>query len=459
MRSLLTAAVALFATVVSAVSTSGNRLLVLLDNVEDKTSYTSFFGDLSGRGYDITYETPRSEELALFRLGEKNYDHILFLPTKIKGLGPNLTPNILVDFVNAEGNILIAQSSTHTTSTSLASFLSQLDIILPFERTGLVVDHFNYDTVSASEKHDVLVLDGPKPVRTGAKPLLSLGEGDVVAFPHTVGHALGAGQLLTPILRAPTTAYSYNPSEQGEVLDPEELFGAGVQLGLVSAFQARNSARVVLLGSAESLQDKWFGAKVARLDGSKVPAANREFARKLSAWTFQELGVVRVNWVRHHLKDGDETAPELYIIKNDVTFAISLSEYAFDSWTPLELDAADELQLEFSMLSPFHRLNLDLVSRTDDAAVYGTSFRLPDQHGIFNFRVNYKRPLLTYVDEKHTVSVRQIAHDEWPRSYVISAAWPWVSGIGATITGWLIFCGVWMYGKTTAPVAAGKKNA
>lgn len=229
-----------------------------------------------------------------------------------------MTPNILVDFVNAHGNILIAQSSTHTTSTSLASFLSQIDITLPFERTGLVVDHFNYDTVSASEKHDVLVLDSPQPIRSGVKPLLSLPTGHVIAFPHAVGHALGAGQLLTPILRAPATSYSYNPTEQSEVLDPEELFGAGNQLSLVSAFQARNSARVVLLGSAESLQDKWFDAKVARLGGNKVPAANREFAKKLSAWTFQELGVLRVNSVRHHLKNGNETAPELYIIKNEV---------------------------------------------------------------------------------------------------------------------------------------------
>lgn len=110
------------------------------------------------------------------------------------------------------------------------------------------------------------------------------------------------------------------------------------------------------------------------------------------------------------------------------------------------------------MLSPFHRLNLEPVTRTADATVFGTSFKLPDQHGIFNFRVNYKRPLLTYVDEKHQVSVRQIAHDEWPRSYVISAAWPWVSGIGATITGWLIFCGVWLYTKTTPAPTVAKKN-
>lgn len=48
MRFFLAAAVALFATVVSAVSSSGNRLLVLLDNAEDKAAYTSFLGDLSG---------------------------------------------------------------------------------------------------------------------------------------------------------------------------------------------------------------------------------------------------------------------------------------------------------------------------------------------------------------------------------------------------------------------------
>lgn len=294
-----------------------------------------------GRGYDITYETPRSEELALFRLGEKNYDHILFLPTKVKGkkrnsphyslphwaqethassspgLGPNLTPNLLVDFVNAEGNILIAQSSTHTTSTSLAGFLTQLDIHLPYERTGLVVDHFAYDTVSASEKHNVLVLDSPQPIRAGVKPLFSLPEGDVLAFPNSVGHALGAGQLLSPILRAPSTAYSYNPKEQAEVIEADDLFGAGAQLNLVSAFQARNSARVVLLGSAEMLQDKWFGAKVARPDAKKTPAANREFAKRLSAFTFQELGVLRVNSVEHRLVGGNETNPEMYRVKNE----------------------------------------------------------------------------------------------------------------------------------------------
>ena len=37
------------------------------------------------RGFDIAYETPKSESVNLFHLGEKTYDHVLLLPTKIKG--------------------------------------------------------------------------------------------------------------------------------------------------------------------------------------------------------------------------------------------------------------------------------------------------------------------------------------------------------------------------------------
>ncbi|CRK27710.1 hypothetical protein BN1708_018306, partial [Verticillium longisporum] len=63
-------------------------------------------------------------------------------------LGPNLTPNILVQFVNAEGNILLTTSSASTIPSTVANLLAEFDISLPLERTGLVVDHFNYDTIS-----------------------------------------------------------------------------------------------------------------------------------------------------------------------------------------------------------------------------------------------------------------------------------------------------------------------
>ena len=101
------------------------------------------------------------------------------------------------------------------------------------------------------------------------------------------------------------------------------------------------------------------------------------------------------------------------------------------------------------MLSPFHRLSLslDAAHSTAEAAAYTASFKLPDQHGIFNFRVNYKRPFLTSVDEKRQVTVRHFAHDEWPRSFRISGAWVWICGIGVTVAGWVGFVAVWLWSE------------
>ena len=142
------------------------------------------------------------------------------------------------------------------------------------------------------------------------------------------------------------------------------------------------------------------------------------------------------------------------------TYTVSLSELSWDKWVPFIVPAGDDLQLEFSMLSAFQRLALNLLpaQTTADAAVYTTSFKLPDQHGIFNFLINYKRPFLTSINEKITVSVRHMAHDEWPRSFVISGAWPWITGIGATVTGWLAFCALWMYSKPVGQAPAIKKT-
>lgn len=129
------------------------------------------------------------------------------------------------------------------------------------------------------------------------------------------------------------------------------------------------------------------------------------------------------------------------------TYNIELSEYSWDKWVPFTLPANDELQLEFSMLSPFHRVPLKVASTTPTSTIYTASFQLPDQHGIFNFKVNYKRPFLSNVEAKNTVTVRHFAHDEWPRSWVISGAWPWIAGIGVTVTGWVAFVALWLWSK------------
>ena len=152
----------------------------------------------------------------------------------------------------------------------------------------------------------------------------------VTAFPRSVAQELGiSSSLLTPIVHAPDTAYSFNPKEETETV--EEPFAVGSQISIVSALQARNSARFTILGSVEALENTWFDAKVKPVGGREVKTSNREFAKRLSEWTFMETGVLRVGKVEHHLStipavgSGNDSVtqigylnPKIYRIKNDV---------------------------------------------------------------------------------------------------------------------------------------------
>ena len=110
------------------------------------------------------------------------------------------------------------------------------------------------------------------------------------------------------------------------------------------------------------------------------------------------------------------------------------------------------------MLSPFHRLDLRPISTTVNSTLYSTTFETPDQHGIFTFRVNYKRPFLTNIDVKREVTVRHFAHDEYPRSWQITAGWTWIAGIWVTVAGWLAFVGIWLYSEPAYERSQGKKT-
>ncbi|KAL8674166.1 MAG: hypothetical protein Q9168_001417 [Polycauliona sp. 1 TL-2023] len=421
-RLLFLVFVALFSAVY-ALSSSGNRLLVVTeDSAADKEKYSTFWSDLESRGYRLAFEAPKNDKLALFKHGERAFDHIILLPTKVKdeGLGPSLTPNLLLEFINNNGNILLALSAESPVPTTISSLLLELDIHLPPDRTSLIVDHFNYDTISAAEKHDVLVLPKPSPLRPDVKSYF--GSGGLIAFPRAIAQELGSSsQLLTPIVRAPETAYAYNPKEESE--NVAEPFAIGSQISLVSSMQARNSARFTVLGSVEALENAWFDRTVQGPGNKAVKTSNRAFATSLTGWTFMETGVLKVGKVEHHLstitdgKSGNDSVaqlgylnPKIYRIKNDVTFNIEVSEYSFDHLSPFNVPSDDKLQLEFTMLSPFHRLDLQPISTTLNSTIFSATFRLPDQHGIFSFRVNYKRPFMTNVDVKREVTLAVSAH-------------------------------------------------
>jgi oligosaccharyltransferase complex subunit beta len=214
-------------------------------------------------------------------------------------------------------------SSSTPTPSALVSLLLELDIHLPTDRNSLVVDHFNYDISSAGDKHDVLLVPRPDAIRPDVKNFFK-GDGkgeDIIAFPRGVGQTLGnASPLLTPILRAPRTAYSYNPKEDIEGV--EDPFAVGQQLSLITTMQARNSARFTVVGAAEMLEDTWFDGNFKSRNGKSGKTVNQAFAKEVTGWTFNEIGVVQVGMIEHFLNEGgvksNITNPKIYRVKNDV---------------------------------------------------------------------------------------------------------------------------------------------
>lgn len=316
---------------VSARSVSGDRLLII-DEGELRNNYKAYIWDLEQRGFELTYLSPKSPELELFSFGERKWDHLLLLPPKSKAYGPKLTSQLLVEFMNKNGNILVLMDPANTPE-QLRELGRELEIgIAP--RGDVVVDHFQWlPGVEGNDRsHNVFLAKKPE---TGPFKKNYFGgynnQEEYVAFRGN-GHTLGNSPLIHPILQASRTAYSYDPTE--ESIKSENPWSAGQQLYLTSGFQARNNARITFVGSAEAFNDEFQGLDGLRKGphGHKSVISNRGFANDVTAWTFQENGVIKVQSVRHYAtKDAAEVStetgmtaendlvnPSIYRIKSDV---------------------------------------------------------------------------------------------------------------------------------------------
>ena len=219
--------------------------------------------------------------------------------------------------------------------SAISSLLLEFGVSLPADKGTVIIDHFEHDTISAAETHDVLIL--PRPSTLSGRKNFFGGEG-YVAFPRAVAQTLGnETPLLDAIISAKNTAYTYNPKDEKDM--SEDPFAVGSQIALVSTVQARNSARFTVFGSLEALEDKWFDANIKLSTSKKVKSANRDFAKQVSSWAFKETGVVKVQSVSHYLTEHTNIArntsieqakslsPRIYRVKNDVVSVMRSGQY------------------------------------------------------------------------------------------------------------------------------------
>lgn len=92
------------------------------------------------------------------------------------------------------------------------------------------------------------------------------------------------------------------------------------------------------------------------------------------------------------------------------------------------------------MLDPYIRRNFTVVGKTLEAY-----FRLPDQYGVFTFKVSHKRRGLRSFELSETVQVRPFRHDQYPRFLLIAT--PYYTNIFSLMAGFFVFSIVFLLFK------------
>ncbi|CAG8755114.1 1925_t:CDS:2, partial [Acaulospora morrowiae] len=348
------------------------------------------------------------------------YDHIINFAPETKNYKDRADPTSLINFVNNGGNILLA--ATPGISETISNFAREFDIEFDEKETA-VIDHFNYN-ISDEGKHTLLIAKGiTKNPAILSKEVI---EGPPVLF-RGIGHKVGTVPLLTRILWASNTSYSYETKDDSVDQEP---FIVGNEIGLISALQARNNARVTFVGSLDLFSDSFFDYSIQNPVSSEKfsKSGNKDFARDLVKWTFQEKGVLRVTSRRHH-KEGEVN---LFLLACSLskTYTIEISEYDNDHWKAFN---GTDVQFEAIMLDPYIRKNLTPLPTSPEhhARKFKAHIQLPDVYGVFTFKVNYKRPGYTYIVDTSVVAIRPFRHNEYPR--FISAAYPYYTSAASMI--------------------------
>ncbi|WFD20217.1 oligosaccharyl transferase glycoprotein complex, beta subunit [Malassezia caprae] len=452
-----------------AASATGQRVLAVVEK-EYTHSYDAYLTSLQQRGFEVSVQAPDdAQDNTLFEFGERKFDHLLFLAPTIKQFPRGLTTHTIVEFLREGGNMLAGVSPQ--LSESWRDFAREFGLEFG-ERGTMLVDHLGYDQALDTGNHAAVLVGGHRD-QMGAGGLATEAGGvfsdetrsikEALVY-RGIAHWVGPNPLAFPLLRPPTTSYQTDPpsittSPDGswhaanvgklEALhsQPDLLTGADAHTpdasaSLATAIQLRdNSARVVFVGSTELFGDLYKGA---------ARPLQRAFVDDITSWTFQERGVLRVvrtahqrlraneHDVRPDYEENEHTS-SMYRIKDTLSYSLQVAMFDGQTWGPAPSDL--DLQLSAVMLDPYVTVPLK-PHRGPYATMYEADLRLPDRHGVFTLRVNWKRHGWSYVRADDVVPVRPFNHDEYPR--MLSSSWPYIAGAFSTMFGFVAFVYLWL---------------
>lgn len=388
------------------------RTLVIGSEIDNFNQFLEKFknGDLA---HEFTFlNSPKlASSTNLIEFEELLFDNLIILDSSTPSFGGALKMGNLVDFVNKGGNILLVASEGISDAVRDFAFEFTVDF-----KSARVVDPWD-SSLSGQGIVEAFVLPSAKNILTpSSTPIYYAGNGHVLT---------GKNDLIKPLLVGKDTAYM----TEAKKLNDKAVLGSRVVLA--SYFQALNGARVVFASSSALFGNEFL----------KKYEGNRDFAAKVAAWVFQESGVVRVKSSHHH-RLGEKKQHGIYRIKDEMVYELQLEEKRGGNWEPY---IAPDVQFEAVMLDPYIRVNM---TPTKSGSTLKAHFKLPDQYGVFTFKVDYKRRGLSRVLAEETVQVRPFRHDQYPRFLLIAR--PYYSNIFVFMGMFFVVSAVFLFYKEAA---------
>lgn len=429
----MTSAVALLVQVLAIWTALAHaKILALVDSESD---YAGYLDTLRHHGHQLDVHTIKSEDWALHdpSSGLSQYSQLILLPSRIKSLGARLSSAKLMGFFEAGGSIL-AVTNERSAPESLRQFAAELDIHIS-PRGYKIADNFDAQFRKYGTVHADLVASA---LSTPLSPMS-------IEFQGSAAY-LGNNPLAFALYQGSDTCYVYDARDQDEPsVSSDALWASGSQVVFGAALESRSSHSRFL----------WMGSDAEFIKKSPV-------AEHLSSWVLQEKNILRIDSVTHY-KISDTSAteieinPEVYKVGDTARYEITVQEWVDNNkWRGYD---ANDLQLEFVMLDPYYRLNLvkDTAKSSPEYSVYYTEFKVPDQHGMFTFRMEYARPGYTVLESSQVVTVRHTANDEWPRSWEITNSWVYLTSAVCTVVSFAVFVVLYIYSGSGSPSEAKTK--
>lgn len=397
----IAAVLALCACALAAPPPGRGSVLVIHDGSDAALDAGAFQEELVQRGFTVRSQLLQ-EHPVLLEYGERAFDSVVVLPGQLKGLGRTLRARDFVEHMRKGGNLLLA-STPQQSPAVVREIANQLGFAVSPKGVEFRSDFT--DVVHARYPHILESVDG------------NALEGAAVA-------KLGANELLLGLVGGPRSSYSFNSIKHAPNATLVDPFALGEDNYLAVGLQTLHNARFA-----------WVGAP-ALLTG----AAGAE----LTSWVFQETCNLRLAAATHANVLGE--SQEFYNVLEPVTYCAQIEQWdpLAAAWKPYA--NASDAQLEFRMLDPYYRLDLN--------ASGCVAFTLPDQYGMFTFALDYMRRGYSFLNDHQIVTVLQRANDAWDRSWTITNSWVYLGGVTTSVMGFLAFVVLYLAAPDAAVEAA-----